>query len=764
MFKEKLPLIGGLLSLLLLVGTVTVIVSAFVRLRGKRTPPKPTREVRLIPNVKSVGEGFEMVEMKDGRKLFRLLFAKNTQYEEGGRNDLEKVDLVLFDDKPGKNVRIVSDRGTYLREQGIMTFAGNVKVTSSDGLEVTTETLKFEQEAELASTDVAIQFRQGEISGSAIGAQLHHKSRILNLLNDARVINNNPEFNKPNPAKNSEPPVEIRSERASYSELDGLVRFEGNARAVQGEKYAQADLITGVIDSASNHASNKDATNPQTKKLARIELRGNSYLKSEEAGRASEMKARDMDFFFDDKQQLKSAVCTGAAHARSLEKDSPREVTAERIEAIYQPAEKGSVIQEIITQGRTMMKIDVADEKEVSERVIEADAVRSFFREDGKNLARAEANGDAVLTITPKKITPVSERKRLHAARFNAEFYETGNEIKTFLADGKAVAHIEPLQNESKRTKKSLSGNRMTGSFDPQTQDVSEFYAEGGVKFIDGERNGTSSRATYRASTRLVEMRGKPLLWDSSTRANADEIDANIETDESFLRGRVRTIYLDRETTSESTPFKNRKSPLTIVADRAVTKHKEGAARYHGNVRAWQEDDFVSAENLELDKGERMMMAWGNAQSTFYDFEREVEKGRKEIVPVWARSNRITYRDETRTAHYEGAVKMRQGSDQVVADVADVVMDEENKLVSWTASTGVVMTQPYRRATGAHVVYTAATDTAVLTGDPAVVVDNEREAWTRSPKLTMHLRDARIESNDESGMHKRVRTTHRIQK
>jgi LPS export ABC transporter protein LptC/lipopolysaccharide transport protein LptA len=755
MFKEKLPLIGGLLSLLLLVATVTVIVSAFVRLRGKRPLPKPTREVKLVSNVQSIVEGSEVVETKDGRKIFRLLFAKNTQYEDG-RNELEQVDLVFYDHKSGKNLRIISDRGTYLRLQGIATFAGNVKVMSSDGLEVTTESLKYEQAAGVASTDVAVQFRQGEISGSAIGAHLHIKSRILTLLSDARVINNNPGINRPNPVEQSEPPVEIRSDRANYSELDGLVRFEGNARAVQGERYAQADLITGVI--------NRDAANPQTKKLARIEFRGNSYLRSEEAGKASEMKARDMDFFFDDKQQLKSAVGIGAAHARSLEKDSPREVTAERIEAIYKPAEGGSIIQEIITQGRTMMKIDVTDAKQVSQRVIEADAVRAFFREDGKNLARAEANGDAVLTITPKTVTPEAERKRLHAARFNAEFYETGNAIKTFLADGKAVAHIEPLQNESKRTKKSLSGNRMTGSFDPQTQDVSEFYAEGGVKFIDGERNGTSSRATYRASTRLVEMRGKPLLWDSSTRANADEIDANIETDESFLRGRVRTIYLDRETTSESTPFKNRKSPLTIVADRAVTKHKEGAARYHGNVRAWQEDDFVSAENLELDKGERMMMAWGNAQSTFYDFEREVEKGRKEIVPVWARSNRITYRDETRTAHYEGAVKMRQGSDQVVADVADVVMDEENKLVSWTASTGVVMTQPYRRATGAHVVYTAATDTAVLTGDPAVVVDNEREATTRSPKLTMHLRDARIESNDESGMHKRVRTTHRIQK
>jgi lipopolysaccharide export system protein LptA len=84
-----------------------------------------------------------------------------------------------------------------------------------------------------------------------------------------------------------------------------------------------------------------------------------------------------------------------------------------------------------------------------------------------------------------------------------------------------------------------------------------------------------------------------------------------------------------------------------------------------------------------------------------------------------------------------------------------------------TASKNVVMTQPARRATGDQVVYTAATDTAILTGNFAMVEDYERDGVTKSPKLTLHLRDARIEANDDnsvgSGVKRRVRTTHRIQ-
>ena len=209
---------------------------------------------------------------------------------------------------------------------------------------------------------------------------------------------------------------------------------------------------------------------------------------------------------------------------------------------------------------------------------------------------------------------------------------------------------------------------------------------------------------------------------------------------------------------------------MLIASDRARARHNEGAARYTGNVRAWQDDDFVRADNLELDQGERTLTAWGNAQSAFYNFERETEAGHKEVIPVFTASDRLVYTDANRTAHYEGAVKIKQGPDQIDAAVADVVMSEENKLLQMTATRDVVMVQPSRRATGDQVVYTVADDTAVLTGNPAEVSDNERQAATKSPKLTLHFRDARIEANDangskgnKDGAKKRIRTTHRIQ-
>src|SRR5262245_9359842 len=301
-----------------------------------------------------------------------------------------------------------------------------------------------------------------------------------------------------------------------------------------------------------------------------------------------------------------------------------------------------------------------AKEGDWSEQVIEADAMQASLRDDGKNLARAEAAGNAVLTVTPKRITPRSEKKTLRAPKFVADFFETGNAIKTFVAEPNPVAEFDPMQPESKdkdaqakRLKKTLSGKKMTANFSQQTQDVSDLTVDGDAKLTEGERVAIAARGVYTASNQTVAMRGKPQVWDSSMRSSADEIDANVSTNESELRGRARTTYFNRDSTGGAAPFKNRKQPVTVASDHAMVKHNEGAARYIGNARAWQGDDFVSAEYIELDKGERTMTAWNNAQSAFYNFKREVEKGRKEVVPVFTTSDRIVYRSEEHTSELQ---------------------------------------------------------------------------------------------------------------
>ncbi|HKC89098.1 MAG TPA: LPS export ABC transporter periplasmic protein LptC, partial [Blastocatellia bacterium] len=553
MLREKIPAIGRIGSLLVLIIAVVVIVAAFIRAR--RNAPGPSFDPRppvLSGKVVSIIEGYKytLSDPKTGREKLRMLAAKDVAYEDG-RHELEKVDVTdFFDIERGKSLRVVSDRGVYLRDQSTVTCSGNVRMRSSDGLEVTTESITYERQNEIARTETPVQFRHEEVSGSSVGAALRAKDHVLTLPQSAHVVIANSD-----PNKKDAQPVEIRGDRAEYVEKDGTVKFESNVIVTQGERQGHADLATGFV-------------NPQTKKIERIELRGNSRLESREKGKASEAQSRDMDFFFDEERRLKNSAAYGGARVRSLEPDSPREITAERIDISYKPNEKGSVVQLINAQGRAVMKLEAVlgsgKESDWSERVIEADAMQASLRDDGKNLARAEAAGNAVMTVTPKRITPSSEKKTLRAPKFAADFYETGNAIKTFVAEPNPVAEFDPMQPEgkdkaqpeskdkdapAKRWKKTLSGKKMTANFSQQTQDVSDLTVDGDAKLTEGERVAVAARGVYTASNQTVAMRGKPQVWDSSMRSSADEIDANVYSNESELRGRARTTYFNRDST-----------------------------------------------------------------------------------------------------------------------------------------------------------------------------------------------------------------------
>lgn len=740
------------ISLAVLLTIIVVIVTAFVRGVRKPPPAAPTPQPpRLGAQVVSITEGYDYVVTEAGKPKYRVKAARDTAYSDG-RHELDQLTLISYAADGKETAQIVADHGIYWQQEGRAEFKGHVKLTDAEGLELTSEVLRYDQNQQVASTDVAMQFKRADLSGSSTGATFYGQSKIIDLAKDARLVKQHIQ-----PGKGG-PPVEISGAHGAYSKNEGLIRFDGQVVVARGQQQARADVINGFI-------------NAQTQKLERVELRGNAYLKEQEPQKTSELQARDMDFFFDGEQQLTRAVANGAAEARSLEKDAPREIKAERLEAIYTVTPKGSVPQTINSQGRTTLKMVVSEQpNKAAERVLEADGVQTTFQADGKFLQRAEATGNAILTITPLQVTPKSERQRVRAAKFKLDFFETGNALKTFVADGDAQAEFELLQppkpekdKPAKSAKRSLTSKKMTANVHQQSQELTDLTAEGDVKYTDGDRNATAGRGVYDAGTRTVALRNKPLLWDTNARTNADEIDTNLDTGESLARGHVRTTYYSRETTGGAAPFKQSKAPVTIAADRAIVRHREGAARYLGNARAWQEDDFVRAENLELDKGERVLTAWEKVQSAFYGVEREVEKGKKEIVPVFVSAEKLVYTDEQRKARYEGKVKIRQGTDQIDAVEAEAVMDENHKLSQMTATREVVLTQPLRRGTGDLLVYTAAKDAAVLTGNPAQVVDRERDVTSKGARLTLHLRDARIEGDDESGT-KRVKTTHRIQR
>ena len=757
--RKRLPLVIRWSALILLVALGSLIVTTIIkRSRRVQTPP-PVRAAPLLSDtVVSITEGYRYTTTEQGKPKFQLSAARDTSFADG-RHELEKIDLISYGSEGKEQLRVVADRGVYRPNETVVALNGNVRVKSVDGLEVASDVLHYNQRDDVASSDVLVKFTRAALSGSSIGAILYAKTKTLALMKDAVVINSSP----PSQGKGGQhPPVEVRSGRADYFEHDGIIKFTGDTVVRQGPQVARADSITGVFK-------------PETRDVDRIEFRGKSSLRDEEPGRVSTLEARDIDMFFNENQSLQRAVAAGSARATSVEKEAPRELTAERLEAIYRAREgqksgkreQESLLQSINSQGRTNVRLRPAPQdakaKDAEAQDFEADSVETRFREDGKNLEEVRAAGNVILTITPLVVGPKSDRTRVTGPQVKADFYTTGNVIKSFVAEGGAEAHAQPLDPKTKRPSRTLAGKKITGKVHEPTREVSDLLIEGDVKFTEGERRGTAARAIYTSANQMVALRGKPLIWDEASRSDADEIDASLEDSVTYARGRVRTTYYSREATGDAAPFKKSKAPVFVTSDQAVIRHNENVARFTGDARTWQDDNFITAPAIELDRNEKMLQAWDGVQSALYSVEREVEKGRKELVPIFASANKMNYREATRTVHYEGKVKLRQGTDQIEAAVADALMDEKNQLTQLTGERDVVLTQPQKRGTGDRLEYQVAKEVAILSGKEAQIIDNERGITTKGAKLTLHLRDARIQVNDESGG-KRVRTTHRIQR
>ena len=70
--------------------------------------------------------------------------------------------------------------------------------------------------------------------------------------------------------------------------------FHGNVTAEQERDVMSGDSLYATLNAQ--------------KRMQKVELRGNSYLRSGEEGRAAEVHAVDMDFFLDQDQRLERAV------------------------------------------------------------------------------------------------------------------------------------------------------------------------------------------------------------------------------------------------------------------------------------------------------------------------------------------------------------------------------------------------------------------------------------------------------------------------
>jgi LPS export ABC transporter protein LptC len=755
--RAKLPMVARYFALSVIVaGTVYVAIS-YYRLRNNKPfvmiPGAPQLDTTVVSEI----HGYER-RVTEGEKLRLLVKASKDITFSDGHHELEDVLVESYPATGDKPDKITAKRSIYDQENQIISFKGSVNIETRDELKASSDVIVYNQKTEWAEAPSPLNFTRENVSGSANSGSVDAKNKLLKLQGNVAINVAPGNGSGTIPTKADSQPVTIRSIQAEFNHASMQLIFSGGATAEQGTDVMSGDILSGTLS--------------DKKQLQKVETKGNAYVRAGAPGHAAEIHSRDMDFFLDENQQLQRAVATGDIKARTLDADSQVDVSGPSgLEALFQLQAERSVLKEMHTSGRSLVKMAAPQSRindpKSARKQLSADTINLFWRVNGRDLERAEAVGNAELIVEPVQSSPGAEKKTLTAPRFDGEFFESGNLAKTFVAGTGAKAVIEPLQQSEGKGPRTLTSQKMTANFVRETQDVEHFEAAGDARFNELDRNGKADNVTYVAAEAMVRLRGgEPTVWDSRARTKANEIDSDLNKSISYSRGKASTTYYSQEQTNGATPFSNVKSPVYATADSAEFQHLSGVAIYSGNARLWQEDNFVRAEKITILRDARRLDAETRVQSALYQSKKKGENGGTSTVPVFATSDRMWYSDPDRLLHYDGNVDIKQATDRLTGEVADVyLMKDKGEVDRTIAQRNVVITQPGRKGTGDWAEYVAVDQSVVLKGNPAHVEDVE-QGTTESGRLTIYMSDNRVVADDVRGAQSpgRVRSVHKVKR
>ena len=549
-------------------------------------------------------------------------------------------------------------------------------------------------------------------------------------------------------------PTKINASEAIYEQTNGKIFLTGNAEITQGSNYIKGDHLTAELY--------------PSKKLKTAHAVDNAFLRQVTAERTTEVSSNQLNAVFNDKQQLQSADATGASSAVLIPAQSNdySKVTLSAPNSIRMSFYDNGLLQQMLTDGRTTIFLNAPNSRaDSANKKLIADSVKTSFHANGRDLAKAEAVGNAELIIEPLRVSAENYRTTINAPRFDCDFFDTGNNARNCSAAVKAKVVRVPTVPTNERGTQTLVADRLNAAFSQTTQDVEQLEAVGNTKFSELDRNGIADKINFTAVDGIVRLRGgEPTIWDSRARAKAGEIDWDTRGDKSFLRGKVSTTYYSQNQTGGATPFGDTKSPVFVTADEASFDHRAETAVYKGNARAWQENNYVRADRLDLNQKEGKLYGEGAVQSVLYDAKQNVG-GKSTGVPVFASAQKIFYSKDSRQLRYEGDVDIRQGTDRITAGIASVFLKPNNELAQTVAENNVVVTQPNRRATGDWAQYTADTEMVVLRGSPARIEDGENGS-SQSAQLSVNMRTRNVVSESKTTQTNtgRIRSVYKIKK
>lgn len=716
--RRNLLKLGRIIPLLVVVSVAGAVCISYYR--STRTPgTRPAPLVESLPEgATDLIEGFSVSHSEQGKTTIEVT-AKVQLGLQDDKSLLEQVKARVFRKQEGQFDTITSLRCEVDQVSKDVVFLENVVVTldtpDDGGAEsipaiVRAERMTYSRSRDRVTSEAAVSFERGRMSGSSQGLVYHPRSGVIVLPSevDLRVA----------PAQEQDHLLRIRADSLKFHKRSGRVALRSNVRVEKGPTRLTADEMRAFF-----------ATPAWT--LSRIQARGRVRSRSLDPAAMIEVRADRLHYLFEEGTDgLDKVVARGNAVARPLTDRSLRELSARVITVSLPP--RSQSVRRLTAVGDARVRFQAGTRTGrshqppdgISRRILTSPRIHAHFRPETGRLSRVEALGPSTLEELPGG--PGEEKRRLSARALRLFYGDDSEKLERFTADREVKLEFTSPSGIVRET----SSHHLTALFDGQTDRLSEIRQTGDFNYREPGRQAWSDSATHQVDSSLIRLEGRPKVTDARGETEADMIEFYRDRHLLKAQGEVRSAYFG----AGEGPGAH---PVVFASARFMEyRTREGIGHYRKNARLWQKDRVLYADDIRLNRLKGTLVATGGVTNLFH------RPGEAESSPgTMVRSEKMTYEEATRKIVYEDGVATTTPDGRLQSDRLQVFLRREKGRTSVEkalAEGNVRMAQPDRTSFSQWAEYRGQEGKVVLWGGPPQVVDNARGSTTGA-RLTIDI-------------------------
>jgi lipopolysaccharide export system protein LptA len=305
----------------------------------------------------------------------------------------------------------------------------------------------------------------------------------------------------------------------------------------------------------------------------------------------------------------------------------------------------------------------------------------------------------------------------------------TARRIEIGFQNGKAVTAAATGELQLDSATGAARAARGTLGFSPEGGPQNTLL-EGDVHLESEGRVGEAQKVVELTDRKLWRLTGDArkaaLVVSGGSRLSADEIEIDREKQIVRGQGKARAVFTpDGQKKVRVTGFVgDPKKPTFGKADLIVLEDAKHVGALSGRASLWQDDSSLFADDITLSDADRTLHATGGVRAVMAPAAAKTPGTEARPASIIT-APRLHYRDEDRTAHFEGGVSVTRGGWRASGGESTAWLDKEGQVDSVEISGQVKMSD---RTTGRSATADKALDTprqtkTILWGSPARVTD-----------------------------------------